>query len=321
MGKNERLEVTIKYNNFKQVISGSPETVTREYFNVLSKVIPAFDIVSDLTARPNLTDMAAKLRGLVHLYKDRVIILKRNPKSEDAILLVLVTKYIGFGLKTTTSDSMTLQEIIESTGKTKKAVVNILDKLKLANAIEQVEDRYRISDWKAYEYVLRKLPEAKPVKLTDFVNENNQPVNHRLIAFTIGYEGHAPDQFLKQLNNEGIEVLVDVRKDAYSKQDNAFSEGTLSRIAADARIKYVHLPELGVDYNLRQELKSTHDYESYFRRYSEYLDKNPELISFLTKLSKNNVICLMCYEKDFRRCHRSILADKLEEMGITFHHM
>jgi uncharacterized protein (DUF488 family) len=321
MGKNERLEVTIKYNDFKQIISGSPEIVTREYFNVLSKVIPAFDVASDLIARPNLTDMAAKLRGLVHLYKDRVIILKRNPKSEDAILLVLVTKYIGFGLKTTTSDSMTLQEIIESTGKTKKAVVNILDKLKLANAIEQVEDRYRISDWKAYEYVLRKLPEAKPVKLTDFVNENNQPVNHRLIAFTIGYEGHAPDQFLKSLNNEGIEVLVDVRKDAYSKQDNAFSEGTLSRIAADARIKYVHLPELGVDYNLRQELKSTHDYESYFRRYSEYLDKNPELISFLTKLSKNNVICLMCYEKDFRRCHRSILADKLEEMGITFHHM
>lgn len=49
MSKSEKLEVTIKYNNFKQVISGSPETVTREYFNVLSKVIPAFDIVSDLT--------------------------------------------------------------------------------------------------------------------------------------------------------------------------------------------------------------------------------------------------------------------------------
>lgn len=321
MSKSEKLEVTIKYNNFKQVISGSPETVTREYFNVLSKVIPTFDIVSDLTARPNLTDMAAKLRGLVHLYKDRVIILKRNPKSEDAILLVLVAKYIGFGLKITTNDSMTLQEIIESTGKTKKAVVVILDKLKSANAVEQVENRYRISDWKAYEYVLRRLPETKPVKLTDFVKENNQSVNHRLIAFTIGYEGRAPDQFLKSLSNEGIEVLVDVRKDAYSKQDNAFSEGTLSRIAADARIKYVHLPELGVDYNQRQELKSTHDYGSYFRRYSEYLDKNPDLISFLTKLSKNSVICLMCYEKDFRRCHRSILAGKLEEAGITFHHM
>ena len=40
----EKLEVTIKYNNLKQTISGSPENVTREYFNVLSKVIPAFDI-------------------------------------------------------------------------------------------------------------------------------------------------------------------------------------------------------------------------------------------------------------------------------------
>ena len=101
----------------------------------------------------------------------------------------------------------------------------------------------------------------------------------------------------------------------------SYTEGTLSRIAADARIKYIHLPELGVDYNMRQELKSTHDYETYFKRYSEYLDKNPDLPTFLATLSKNNIICLMCYEKDFRRCHRSILANKLEELGVTFHHM
>ena len=276
---------------------------------------------SGLTTGPSVADMAAKLKGLVYFNKDRVIMLKKNLKSEDAALLVLVAKYVGFGLRITTNDSMTLQEIIDSTGKTKKAIVVILDKLKLANAIEQLEGRYRISDWKAYEYVLRKLPETKPVKLTDFVKENNPSINRSRPAFTKGYEGQAPDQFIKSLCNEGIEILVDVRKDAYSKQDMSFSEGTLSRIAADARIKYIHLPELGVDYNLRQELKSTHDYGSYFKRYSEYIDKNPELVSFLTELTKNNVICLMCYEKDFRRCHRSILAGKLEEEGVTFHHI
>jgi len=321
MSKSERLEITIKYNEFKQTISGSPEIVTREYFNFLSKVIPAFDIASDLVARPSITDMAAKLRGSVHLYKDRVIMLKKTPKSEDAILLVLVAKYIGFGLKTTTTDSATLQEIIEATGKQKKVVVNVLNKLKSTNAIEQAGDSFRISDWKAYEYVLRRLPETKSVKLTDFTKENNLLMNHKRVAFTIGYEGRALDQFLKSLSNEGIEVLVDVRKDAYSKQDSNFSEGTLSRIAANAKIKYIHLPELGVDYTQRQELKSTHDYESYFKRYSEYLDKNPDLISFLTDLSKNSVICLMCYEKDFKRCHRSILAGKLEEVGVAFHHI
>jgi len=321
MDKDERLEITIKYKGFKQTISGSPKNVTREYFNVLSKIIPAFDIITGLIFSPNLNDMAAKLKGSVHFYKNRVFLLKKNLSLEDSILLSLVAKYIGFGLKLTSNNSMSLQEILDSTGKTEKSTVRILNKLKSTNAVEQLlEGRYRILDWKAYDYVLRKLPDKKNIKLTDFVKENNALIEYQFPAFSIGYEGKEPDQFLKLLTNEGIDILVDVRKDAYSKQNMSYSEGTLSRIAAEARIKYIHLPELGVDNNIRQELKSTHDYETYFKRYSEYLEKNSDLVAFVAKLAKKNVICLMCYEKNFKRCHRSILANKLEELGITFFH-
>jgi len=321
MNKDEKLEITVKYKGFKQTISGFTETVTREYFNVLNKVIPAFAVISVLKFSPNLTDMAAKLEGSVQFYRNRVFILKKNLLLEDSILLALAAKYIGFGLKLTSNDSMSFQEILDSTGKTKKSIVRILDKLKSTKAVEQLlEGRYRILDWKAYDYVLRKLPDKKNIKLTDFVKEDSALIEYPLPAFTIGYEGQEPDQFLKLLSNEGIEILVDVRKDSYSKQDMSYSEGTLSRIAAEARIKYVHLPELGVDYKIRQELKSTHDYGTYFKRYSEYLEKNSDLVAFVAKLAKNNVICLMCYEKDFKRCHRSILANKLEELGITFLH-
>lgn len=320
MNKDERLEITVKYKGFKQTISGSPETVTREYFKVLNKVIPAFDVISGLKFSPNLTDMAAKLEGSVQFYKNRVFILKQNLSHEDSILLALVAKYIGFGLKLTSNDSMSLQEILDSTGKTKKSIVRILDKLKSTRAVEQLlEGRYRILDWKAYDYLLRKLSDKKNIKLTDFVRDNALS-QYRFPAFTIGYEGQEPDKFLKSLTNEGIEILVDIRKDAYSKQDMRYSEGTLSQIAAEAQIKYIHLPELGVDYNIRQELKSTHDYKTYFKRYSEYLEKNSDLVAFVAKLAKTNLICLMCYEKDFKRCHRSILANKLEERGITILH-
>jgi hypothetical protein len=321
MKKHERLEITIKYNGFRQTISGSPENVTREYFNVLGKVIPAIDVMSGLTINPNLADMATSLRGSAHIYKDRVFILRKNVMLEDAILLALVSKYIGFGLGLTSNDSMSLQEILDSIGKTRKSTVRVLERLKSKNSVEQLlEGRYRILDWKAYDYVLRKLPDKKNATLTDFAKRDSELCGYRSPAFTIGYEGQEPDQLLKSLSSEGIDILVDVRKDAYSKQDVSYSEGPLSRIAADFRIKYVHLPELGVDYDIRQELKSTHDYETYFKRYSEYLEKNSELVAFVAQLAKNNVICLMCYEKDFRRCHRSILANKLEELGITFLH-
>jgi len=321
MKKNERLEITVKYKDLKETISGSPENVTREYFKVLSKVIPAIDAMSDLTANPNLVEMATRLRGSAHLYKDRVFILKKDPTPEDATLLALVSKYIGFGLGLTSNDSMSMQEIIDTTGKTKKSAARVLDRLKSRNAVEQLlEGRYRILDWKAYDYVLRKIPDEKNIKLTDFAKRDSQPDEYRSPAFTVGYEGREPGQFIKSLSDEGIDILVDVRKDAYSKQDISYSEGALSRIAADAQIKYVHLPELGVDYNARQELKSTYDYEAYFKRYSEYLEKNLDLVALVAQLAKNNVICLMCYEKDFKRCHRSILANKLEELGITFLH-
>jgi len=321
MSKDERLEIRIKYKDLKQTISGSPKNVTREYFNVLSKVIPAFDVISGLTFRPDFADMAAKLKGSAHFYKDRVFILRKNLSLEDAILLALTAKYIGSSLKLTSNDCMSLQEILDSTGKTRKSIVKVLDRLKSTKAVEQLlEGRYRILDWKVYDYVLRNLPDKKIIKLTDFAEEESAQIEYKFPAFTIGYEGQEPDQFLKLLSNERIDILVDVRKDAYSKQKMGYNEGTLSRMAAEKRIKYIHLPELGVDYNVRQELKSTHDYETYFKHYSEYLEKNPELVAFVAELAKNNVICLMCYEKDFKRCHRSILANKLEELGITFRH-
>ena len=125
--------------------------------------------------------------------------------------------------------------------------MRILERLKSINAVEQLLDgRYRVFDWKAYDYLLKKLPDKKNIKLTDFAKENTKLSEYRCSqAFTIGYEGQEPSQFLKLLSNEGIVILVDVRKDAYSKQDMSYSEGTLSRIAANAGIKYIHLPELG----------------------------------------------------------------------------
>jgi len=70
MNKDDRLEITIKYNDYKQTIIGSPERVSKEYFNVLSKIIPALDSVAGLVIGPDLTNMVTKLKGSVNLYKD-----------------------------------------------------------------------------------------------------------------------------------------------------------------------------------------------------------------------------------------------------------
>lgn len=321
MNKEQRLEITVRYKGLKETISGSPESVTKQYLTFLSKVIPAFEVISNLKFNPGLIDMASRLKGSVHIYKGRVFILKKNLLLTDSILLVLVAKYVSFGLNLTANDSMSLQEILDSTGKTKKSIVRVLNKLLSTKAIEQLLDgRYRILDWKAYDYLLKKLPSKKSIRLTDFVSKDGSQNSSTVAAYTVGYEGKGSDQFFKMLRDENVEVLVDVRKDAYSKQDASYSEGNLSRIAAESKIKYIHLPELGIDHKLRQELRKTNDYQSYFKRYLDYLQKHSDLVEFIANLAKNNRLCLMCYEKNFKRCHRSVLAEKLEEFGITFLH-
>jgi hypothetical protein len=321
MGKDERLEITIKYKDFKETISGSVENVTNEYFKILSKVIPAFSSISGLFLEPNILEMASRLKGSVLIFRDRVFVTQKDIPTEDAVLLALLAKYFGFGLNMLTNDNMSLQEMLDSTGKNRKSVNKTVENLKSANAIEQLDGKYRIIDWKAYDYVLRKLSNKKDKTLSDFVENGYSPQNLSLHAFTIGYEGQEIGPFLNLLKKEGITTLIDVRKDAYSKQDVSYSEGNLSRIAANAKIRYIHLPELGVDYEFRQELKSTHNYDGYFKRYSDYLEKNPDLVSLVADLAKGNSVCLLCYERDFRRCHRSVLASKLEPMGIIFHHL
>jgi uncharacterized protein (DUF488 family) len=130
--------------------------------------------------------------------------------------------------------------------------------------------------------------------------------------FTIGYEGKTVDGYFNLLLQNGIKLLCDVRKNAYSMKPG-FTKAQLKAVCDSLGIAYIHYPELGIASELRKELHTQCDYEMLFSKYvNETLSVT---IGEQKKLLEDNRhygnAALTCFEKEPVCCHRSRLAESL----------
>jgi uncharacterized protein (DUF488 family) len=132
------------------------------------------------------------------------------------------------------------------------------------------------------------------------------------VLMSIGYEGVCLEKYIQQLICNDIRVLVDVRRNAFSMK-YGFSKCTLSKACSGVGIRYEHIPQLGIESQQRQSLHTQHDYDVLFDRYEQttLLENRDALLHIhdLIKLEKR--ICLTCFEKDPRQCHRTRVANAL----------
>lgn len=127
--------------------------------------------------------------------------------------------------------------------------------------------------------------------------------------FTIGYEGLSLESYITQLILKDIKVLCDVRKNAYSRKFG-FSKVQLQKACVGVGIKYVHIPELGIESEKRQELKTQSDYNHLFENYEmTSLKENWNYLNIIVDLLKTEGrVALTCFEKSPLMCHRSRVA-------------
>ncbi len=134
-----------------------------------------------------------------------------------------------------------------------------------------------------------------------------------LTLATIGYEGAALDAFLATLLDAGIKSLIDVREVAFSRR-KAFSKSALKEAVADAGIAYVHLRALGTPKPGRDAARAGRIAE--FRALFDAQLGTAEAQSALDQalaIARDSPACLMCYEREPERCHRSIVAAEMAE--------
>lgn len=134
----------------------------------------------------------------------------------------------------------------------------------------------------------------------------------KTILYTIGYEGSSLEGYLNRLIKNGVQVLVDVRKNPLSMKFG-FSKTLLKRYCESLGIQYMHFPEVGIESDQRQELKTQRDYDVLFERYrADNLSQTKESqINILNILKTYKRIALMCFEADICQCHRKYLAEAI----------
>jgi len=132
------------------------------------------------------------------------------------------------------------------------------------------------------------------------------------ILFTIGYEGISLENYLNKLIINDVKVLCDVRKNSYSMK-YGFSKSQLSNACIGVGIKFVHIPEVGIQSDKRKELNSQSDYDILFKDYTKIvLSKEVEKQKEIFHLLKNEKrIALTCFEKNIDQCHRKHLAKSI----------
>jgi uncharacterized protein (DUF488 family) len=128
------------------------------------------------------------------------------------------------------------------------------------------------------------------------------------VLYTIGYEGISIDEYLNLLVLNNIHVLCDVRKNPQSMK-YGFNKKQLQSYCNGLKIKYIHLPELGIESENRKELSDLKSYQNLFADYAEQLpSKQDQIYEIVSLMKQYHRVALTCFEKEVDYCHRSCIS-------------
>jgi uncharacterized protein (DUF488 family) len=144
---------------------------------------------------------------------------------------------------------------------------------------------------------------------------SSRPASDKTILFTIGYEGISLEEYLNRLIKNDVKVLVDVRSNPMSMK-YGFHKSQLQKFCDNLGIKYIHVPEVGIQSDQRQELNTQADYDKLFAIYRKKNLAKTETAqtNILNLLKEHRRIALTCFEANICQCHRKHLAEAVEKL-------
>ena len=132
--------------------------------------------------------------------------------------------------------------------------------------------------------------------------------------FTIGYEQTPSGAVLDELESAGVKLLVDVRAVAASRRAG-FSKNQLAAGLKERGIGYLHLRGLGTPKEGREAARSG-QFQTLHKIYDKHLKTvraREELDELSALVKQAGPVCILCYERDHRHCHRQWIAEIIEE--------
>lgn len=136
--------------------------------------------------------------------------------------------------------------------------------------------------------------------------------NNKSVLYTIGYEGKSLEKYINDLIGKDVKVLCDVRKNPFSMK-YGFNKSQLKNACYNVGIKYVHIPDLGIESDKRQNLNTQKDYDKLFFEYEKTtLRKNSSALEEVNQLvNTEKRVAITCFEAEHCQCHRGRVANAL----------
>jgi uncharacterized protein (DUF488 family) len=158
-----------------------------------------------------------------------------------------------------------------------------------------------------------------------------------MIFYTIGVYGSTEQEFFKKITENNIDTFCDIRQRRGVRGSKyAFvNSNRLQQRLNELEVKYGHVLELAptteirelqkeVDAQKGEQKRERQELGQIFRiEYKNRILKNFDFNTFIEKLDEIGAskVVLFCVEEKPEACHRSIVTDKLEQLGYKIFHL
>lgn len=135
----------------------------------------------------------------------------------------------------------------------------------------------------------------------------------------VGYQQRTVDEFVHDLAETGVSLVVDVRLTPISRRPG-FSKTALARTLTGAGINYEHRPELGNPKSNRAGFAGSAGELATARAAYRALLVGPgsaRALDALAAAAEHQLVAVLCYEADQQRCHRDVLLELLAAWTVT----
>ena len=133
--------------------------------------------------------------------------------------------------------------------------------------------------------------------------------------YTIGYEGADLSDFIETLIEAGVEHILDVRELPQSRR-RGFSKNVLADALSGHGIGYSHAKQLG-DPKHGREAARRGDMNQFKMIFEAHLDLPVTQVALneAASLLAGKPTALLCYERNPKECHRTLVAQRLIGLG------
>jgi len=142
------IEIVLKHSGVENRIIGSPETVVRELLSYFSRVYPSIELVSKLILSVDSVEFLQSCSGVLAVSPEGLVVLRdlKDLKDKELMMIHLAGSRLQHQMGKKESDTLSLDEITKTTGRSTGTVAGRLSELCNEQLVERVgKGSYRLT--------------------------------------------------------------------------------------------------------------------------------------------------------------------------------